>query len=263
MNTHPHHHLHPSLPKTSPHALSDPLTEQKENELHWDCDWEIVPRDKWWHTPFSSVSWAYHPKVQIRHKSKFHPTTTQFRGPLFLTETRGTRAVAGGRYTKRLSSASSSSSPLPKVLSSSPSTRTLRKAGAHRIAEQAEREEGPGEGGEVDEGLLNPDLTGVKTALDAISLYENDVGFHYSPFPDLDLVPRPVVAPLVDLSRHIDEKDVQASKDQWDEMLEDLMNGPAFENTTDSDESLESSFIGSISSSGRLTMHFYSKFYFY
>ncbi|KAF8963587.1 hypothetical protein BDZ97DRAFT_1919596 [Flammula alnicola] len=81
-----------------------------------------------------------------------------------------------------------------------------------------------------EDDALNVELVGVRAALEAVVAYEEDVGFHFA----------------------IDEKDLLVGKKRWDELLEELMNGPAFDNSTDSDESLESSFIGSISSSGEL-----------
>ncbi|KAH9485678.1 hypothetical protein JR316_0002588 [Psilocybe cubensis] len=95
---------------------------------------------------------------------------------------------------------------------------------------------------------LNLELVGVKFALEAVKAYEKDVGFD---FLDLGILSSSLANKL-DLSADVDEKDLQVGKDQWNEMLEELMNGPAFESTTDSDESLESSFIDSISSYGSI-----------
>ncbi|PPQ88995.1 hypothetical protein CVT25_005096 [Psilocybe cyanescens] len=142
--------------------------------------------------------------------SKSH--RSRFRGPLFLSE--------GSRQ---------SHSPLPTIRS----PRALSKA--RRISEEDDE--------------LNLELVGVKFALEAVMAYEKDVGFDHSDFPDLGLNKSPLEA-ADDLSSGIDQKDLQAGKDQWNEMLEELMNGPAFESTADSDESLESSFISSISSYG-------------
>ena len=90
-----------------------------------------------------------------------------------------------------------------------------------------------------DDDTLNVELDGVKSSMDALSVYERHVGFH------LDIRITPLVSQdVIDLTVAVDEKDLLVRKKVWDELLDGLMNGPAFGNHADSDESLESSFIG-------------------
>ncbi|KIM40413.1 hypothetical protein M413DRAFT_179108 [Hebeloma cylindrosporum] len=90
-----------------------------------------------------------------------------------------------------------------------------------------------------DDDTLNVELDGVKGSMDALSVYERHVGFHL----DIQII-RLVSHGVIDLKVAVDEKDLLLQKKVWDELLEDLMNGPAFDNQADSDECLESSFIG-------------------
>jgi hypothetical protein len=103
-----------------------------------------------------------------------------------------------------------------------------------------------------DDDSLNADHVGVKSALDAVVAYEGDVGFYFTGLPETS--PDELnLSDGADLTVEVDEKELVAgNKKRWDELLEDLMNGPAFDNTTDGDESLEGSFVGSLSSSGEL-----------
>ncbi|KAF9478105.1 hypothetical protein BDN70DRAFT_880364 [Pholiota conissans] len=103
-----------------------------------------------------------------------------------------------------------------------------------------------------DDDSLNVEHVGVQVAQYAVADYERDVGFHFTGFPDFSSEELNLSSGM-DLSVEVDEKELAAgNKKRWDELLEDLMNGPAFDNTTDSDESLEGSFIGSLSSSGSI-----------
>ena len=90
-----------------------------------------------------------------------------------------------------------------------------------------------------DDHTLNVELDGVKSSMDALSVYERHVGFHLN----IQITPS-VSQGVIDLNAAVDEKDVLVRKKVWDELLEGLMHGPTFDNHTDSDESLESSFIG-------------------
>ncbi|KDR75548.1 hypothetical protein GALMADRAFT_156549 [Galerina marginata CBS 339.88] len=126
----------------------------------------------------------------------------------------------------------------------------ISKRGSERLPmspppRASSREAGVGD----EEDSLNLDLVGVKGAMEVVMEYEKDVGFYFTIFPDLGLYSDT----KVDLSVDIDENDLQAGRERWNSLSEELMNGPAFENTTDSDESMESSFIGSISSYGDLS----------
>jgi hypothetical protein len=90
-----------------------------------------------------------------------------------------------------------------------------------------------------DDDTLNVELDGVKSSMDALSVYERHVGFHL----DIQITPS-ISQGVIDLKVAVDEKDPLVRKKAWDELLEGLMNGPAFDNHADSDGSLESSFIG-------------------
>ena len=85
---------------------------------------------------------------------------------------------------------------------------------------------------------VNVELVGAQTALDAVVAYERNVGFYFTALADL----QPEQTRVVDLSLAVDEKELVAVKKKWDEQLDDLMNGPAFD---DADSS-------SLSSSGEL-----------
>ena len=87
-----------------------------------------------------------------------------------------------------------------------------------------------------EDNTLNQDLVGVKSALDTVVGYEKDVGFYFTSFPDLGLYKKP----RPDLSVVIEESDLEAGKERWKEVAEDLLSGPI-----ESDESLESSLAGS------------------
>lgn len=88
---------------------------------------------------------------------------------------------------------------------------------------------------------LNPDLCGVRIASEALCIYEANVGFHYSPFPDLQLN-----RSLPDLSVGIDEGDVLRGKEQWGGLVERLGGvaldeGGSYEESEPGNESGESS----------------------
>lgn len=85
---------------------------------------------------------------------------------------------------------------------------------------------------------VNVELVGARTALDAVVAYERDVGFYFTALADLQAEHTRVV----DLSLVVDETDLVAVKKKWDDQLDDLMNGPAFDDTDSS----------SLSSSGEL-----------
>lgn len=90
-----------------------------------------------------------------------------------------------------------------------------------------------------DDLTLNVELVGVKSSMDTLSVYERHVGFYL----DIQIIPQ-VSQGVIDPKVAVDDKDLLVRKKVWDELLEGLMNGPAFDNRADSDESLESSFIG-------------------
>src|ERR1700733_4679519 len=64
---------------------------------------------------------------------------------------------------------------------------------------------------------LNPDLCGVRGATDAVCIYEANVGFHYSTFPDLHLD-----RSSRDFSVEVDENQLRLGKEQWDGLVESL-----------------------------------------
>jgi hypothetical protein len=64
---------------------------------------------------------------------------------------------------------------------------------------------------------LNPDLCGVRGAADAVRIYEANVGFHYSSFPDLHSG-----GSLPDISVQVDERDLLRGKEQWGVLVESL-----------------------------------------
>ncbi|KAJ6631407.1 hypothetical protein B0H10DRAFT_492842 [Mycena sp. CBHHK59/15] len=69
-----------------------------------------------------------------------------------------------------------------------------------------------------DDGLLNPDLVGVKGAVDAVASYEIDVGFHWSSAVTDKKTPP-------DLRASVNENQVALCKEQWDELVQDLTGG--------------------------------------
>ncbi|KAJ6590145.1 hypothetical protein DFH09DRAFT_222514 [Mycena vulgaris] len=71
---------------------------------------------------------------------------------------------------------------------------------------------------EGDDGRLNPDLVGFKSAVDAIESYEIDVGFHW---PSLQIEEK--TPP--DLTLAVDEDHVALAKERWDELVQDLTGG--------------------------------------
>jgi len=64
---------------------------------------------------------------------------------------------------------------------------------------------------------LNPDLCGVRGATEAVCVYEANVGFHYSSFPDFNLG-----RSSPDISVQVDERDVVRGKEQWGGLVESL-----------------------------------------
>ncbi|KAF8161397.1 hypothetical protein B0H34DRAFT_700779 [Crassisporium funariophilum] len=99
-----------------------------------------------------------------------------------------------------------------------------------------------------EDNTLNLDLIGLVGALGAVAAYEKDVGFSYTSFPTIE--PHELaLCTQTNLLLDVDEDALLSGRERWDELVEDLMNGPVFENhNTDSDGSLESSFTGSLSS---------------
>ena len=88
---------------------------------------------------------------------------------------------------------------------------------------------------------LNPELVGVCGAMEAVTSYEEDVGFSYSTCPtiephEIDLLTR------VDLSIDIDENDLLTGRRRWKELVDDLMNGEIFENANSDKSPLAESF---------------------
>ena len=88
---------------------------------------------------------------------------------------------------------------------------------------------------------LNEDLTGVKCSMEPVVAYEKDVGFAFEGLPELTPYELDPDAYGSRLRRYIDEEELKVNKEKWDDLLEDLMHGLVSE-TTESDESLESSF---------------------
>ena len=105
-----------------------------------------------------------------------------------------------------------------------------------------------------EDDTLNPDLVGASGAIAVVASYEEDVGFYCSTCPTIE--PHELnLFTHVDLSIIIDENDLLAGRQRWKELVEDLMNGEIYDNAnTDNGGSLESSPLGSFSSSGDLTL---------
>ena len=104
-----------------------------------------------------------------------------------------------------------------------------------------------------EDDTLNPELVGASGAMATVASYEQDVGFSYSTCPTIEPHELNLYTP-VNLSITIDESDLLTGKQRWKELVEDLMNGETFENTsTDDSGSLESSLVGSFSSASDLT----------
>ncbi|KAJ3506340.1 hypothetical protein NLJ89_g6924 [Agrocybe chaxingu] len=99
-------------------------------------------------------------------------------------------------------------------------------------------------GGNADT-VLNPDLVGVKAAMEAVTVYESAVGFDYLAFPTIEADELDPSALGSLLSR---EEGSRVWKERWDEQLEDLMHGHLSGSMNDSDESLSSSLMDSRSS---------------
>lgn len=98
-----------------------------------------------------------------------------------------------------------------------------------------------------EEDGLNLELVGVKLASEVLLAYERDVGFNFNSFPDLE--PHELGwNGFSDLELERDKKDVQAGREKWNDLFEELINGPAYDSFLDSDGSL----IGSSSSYGDL-----------
>ncbi|KAJ3995741.1 hypothetical protein F5050DRAFT_1808409 [Lentinula boryana] len=68
--------------------------------------------------------------------------------------------------------------------------------------------------------LLNPNLVGIEAACDALSSYEADSGFRYKFC--LDLRENGCIESARDIPCRIDEKDIQVSKEKWNEMVQNL-----------------------------------------
>ncbi|KAF4620384.1 hypothetical protein D9613_000963 [Agrocybe pediades] len=102
-----------------------------------------------------------------------------------------------------------------------------------------------------EEDDLNMDLVGAKLASEVLLPYERDVGFNNIWFPQ----PQPFEVEVdgsCGLNLERDEEEVQAGREKWNDLVEELMNGPAYDNSLESDDTLESSVIGSFSSYGDL-----------
>ncbi|CAA7260492.1 unnamed protein product [Cyclocybe aegerita] len=93
--------------------------------------------------------------------------------------------------------------------------------------------------------VLNPDLVGVKAAMDAVTAYECAVGFDYLASPTIEPHELDPSALGSLLSR---EEGSKVWKERWDEQLEGLMHGHLSGSMNDSDESLSSSLMDSRSS---------------
>lgn len=104
---------------------------------------------------------------------------------------------------------------------------------------------------------LNPDLCGVRSAMEAVRAYEKDVGFHYTTCPSIELCEQ-LLGPTVNLCREVDELSVQVARQKWQELVDNLMNGPLIGSpSSDSDDSLASS-LPDLSSPGPGTLSTFS-----
>ncbi|KAF9529799.1 hypothetical protein CPB83DRAFT_852209 [Crepidotus variabilis] len=83
---------------------------------------------------------------------------------------------------------------------------------------------------------LNLELAGIQGALVSLVSYERAVGFQYEAFPNIEPRELDTFAPLDLSNRGLDEDVTQIHKEQWNELLEDLMRTPLAE-TPETDDS--------------------------
>jgi len=147
-------------------------------------EWQIVST-KWWRTPFSSVSWSYN--------SEKAPRNVIFSKP--------------PHYHLSLHSEQALWSFDDQGCEPESSHSLHEWSSAFKV---------------TDDTVLNEELIGVKNACEVLKVYEEAVGFNYSPWPSLR---------LKDLEKDrrrigdVSEMQVQLGKERWTELVNDLVGG--------------------------------------
>ncbi|KAJ3559990.1 hypothetical protein NP233_g11123 [Leucocoprinus birnbaumii] len=151
-------------------------------------EWQIIS-PSWWRTDFGSVSWSYRPE-KADHKA-FCAKPPHYH--LSLHKVHAQRSFHGDEVLEEpLHTLSDCHSPP-----------------ACRIAE---------------DNVLNEELIGVKNTREVLKIYEQAVGFDYSPWPDLGL--ENGKAQFGDVS----EADVELGKERWNELVHNLFGRKSLEN---------------------------------
>lgn len=154
-------------------------------------EWQIIST-KWWRTSFGSVSWSYEPEKASRNVIFAKPPHYHF-----------------SLYKEQAHRSFDDYGDVDEPLHT---PNDCHLTSTRRIAE---------------DDALNEELIGVKNVRDVLRIYEQAVGFDYSPWPDLSLE-NPGKGEK--LPGGVSEVDVQSRKKQWGELVDDLLGGISLKN---------------------------------
>lgn len=150
------------------------------------ADGRQAPSSNWWHAPVSSTSWAYEPEKASPDFAFAKPPHYHF--SLF------------NERTPEHQDEDVSVDDVSDVLSK------WNLASNGRIADE--------------DDALNEELIGVKSASELLKAYESTVGFDCSPWP---CPSQSGTEKAERLYNDVSESEVQLGKEQWDEMVENLI----------------------------------------